>query len=352
MTVQDLKDNNLILFEAVAGSKSFGLDTPTSDTDIKGVFYLPKNIFFGMEYIPQVNNETNDIVYYELGRYMELLSKNNPNILELLASPKDCILYCHPVMEQLHLSDFLSKLCKDAFAGYAATQIKKATGLKKKIVNPVAKERKNLLDFCYILSGYTSIPLTDWLSERNLTQEQCGLVSIPHFKDMYAMFTDTRNVLGYKGIVKGIGSNQVLLSSVPKGETEAAHLYCNKEAYSLYCKDYKEYWDWIEKRNEERYNTNSLHGKNYDSKNMMHTIRLLQSAKQILTEGKLNIRVNNREELLNIKSGNLEYTDVMVIAEILLKDIEDASITTTLPEKPDLNHIQKLLVKMRQELYF
>ena len=40
----------------------------------------------------------------------------------------------------------------------------------------------------------------------------------------------------------------------------------------------------MEKRNEERYKTNQQHGKNYDSKNMMHTIRLLQSAEQILQQ--------------------------------------------------------------------
>ena len=125
MTIQDLHTHNLILFEVISGSKSFGLNTPTSDTDIKGVYYLHKAQFYGLHYIPQISNETNDEVYYELGRFVELLLKNNPNILEILASPADCILYKHPLMERLQLQDFLSKLCKDSFAGYAMTQIKK-----------------------------------------------------------------------------------------------------------------------------------------------------------------------------------------------------------------------------------
>jgi len=45
MTIQDLKFQNLILFEVISGSRSFGLNTPTSDTDIKGVYYLPKEKF-------------------------------------------------------------------------------------------------------------------------------------------------------------------------------------------------------------------------------------------------------------------------------------------------------------------
>ena len=126
---------------------------------------MPKEQFFGLEYLPQISNETNDEVYYEIGRFVELLLKNNPNIIEILATPQDCILYKHPLMEQLKLEDFLSKLCKDSFAGYAMTQIKKARGLKKKIVNPIAKERKSLLDFCSILQGYDSVSLTKWLQE-------------------------------------------------------------------------------------------------------------------------------------------------------------------------------------------
>ena len=71
LTLEDLHTQNLILLEAVSGSRAYGLATPESDTDIKGVFYLPKSMFYGMEYIPQISNETNDIVYYELGRFIE-----------------------------------------------------------------------------------------------------------------------------------------------------------------------------------------------------------------------------------------------------------------------------------------
>lgn len=349
MTIEYLKEHSLILFEAISGSRSFGLDTPASDTDIKGVFYMPKDKFFGLEYVPQINNETNDIVYYEIGRFVELLLKNNPNILEILASPADCVLYRHPLMEQLKLEDFLSKLCKDTFAGYASTQIKKARGLKKKIVNPLPKERKTLLDFCYVLNGYNTVPLTEWLVENNRIQEKCGLINIPHSKGMYALFYN--DGLMYSGIMKKETSNEVSISSVSKGEQQVAYLYFNQDAYSSYCKDYREYWDWMEKRNEERYNTNREHGKDYDSKNMMHTIRLLQSALQILSTGSLNIRVTNREELLDIKAGKKEYDELLSMAENMLGDIEQLYHTSPLPEKPDLEKAGQLLVDIRSVLY-
>jgi len=351
LNIKDIKLNNLILFQAISGSRSFGLATENSDTDIKGVYYLPKEDFFGLNYIPQISNETNDITYYEIGRLVELLQKNNPNILEILASPEDCIQYKNPLMDLLKPEDFLSKLCKDTFAGYAISQIKKAKGLNKKILNPIDKKRKSILDFCYILQNNGSVPLKKWLSENGKTQEKCGLVNIDNTKGMFALFYDESGDLGYKGIIQNEEANQVSLSSIPKGEQSVAFMFCNLDAYSTYCKDYREYWKWVSERNEDRYNVNQNHGQNYDSKNMMHTIRLLQSCEQIFKTGSLNIRVENRDELLDIKAGNWSYNEVMQKAETLIKSIENYHSISKLPDFPDLGKTTKILVEIRETLY-
>ncbi|MBB4804933.1 putative nucleotidyltransferase [Chryseobacterium defluvii] len=362
MTIQNLKTQNLILFEAISGSRAFGLATENSDTDIRGVYYLPKETFYGLNHIPQISNETNDITYYEIGRFIELLQKNNPNILEVLASPEDCILQKHPLMDLLKPRDFLSKLCKDTFAGYAVSQIKKAKGLNKKILNPVEKERKSILDFCYILQDHGSVPLKKWLQEfpssgevskgqGGLPQEKCGLTSIDNTKGMYALFYDETGNLNYKGIISNEEANQVSVSSIPKEEKPLAYLFCNLDAYSTYCKDYREYWKWVSERNEDRYNVNQQHGQNYDSKNMMHTIRLLQSCEHIFKTGSLQIRVDNREELLDIKAGNWSYEAVMKKAEDLIRSIEHYHSVSTLPDHPNPEKTEKLLIKIREELY-
>ncbi|MFZ4927576.1 nucleotidyltransferase domain-containing protein [Chryseobacterium sp. Mn2064] len=357
MIIQDLKNKKLLLFEAISGSRAFGLATENSDTDIRGVYYLPKEDFFGLNYIPQISNETNDITYYEIGRFVELLQKNNPNILEILASPEDCIQYKHPLMDLLKTEDFLSKLCKDTFAGYAVSQIKKAKGLNKKILNPIDKERKSILDFCFILEGQNSIPLKKWLykflsgKRGGLSQKNCGLINIDHTKGMFALFYDESGTLGYKGIIQNEEANQVCVSSIPKDEKPIAYLFCNLDAYSVYCKDYREYWKWVAERNEDRYNVNQTHGQNYDSKNMMHTIRLLQSCEQIFKNNTLQIRVDNREELLDIKAGHQSYETVMKKAEGLIQSIEDLYSTSHLPEYPDVEKTTKTLIKIRETLY-
>ena len=351
MTIQDIKDKGLLLFECISGSRAYGLNTPQSDTDLKGVYYLPKEKFYGLEYIPQISNETNDEVYYELGRFVELLYKNNPNLLELLASPDDCVLYKHPLMDMLSIDMFLSRLCKDTFAGYALTQIRKARGYKKKVVNPMEKERRDVLDYCYIMNDFHSVPVKDWLNEKGYEQELCGLTSIPHAKGMYALYYDAENRHAYHGIAVKETANEVSLSSIPKGEQARAYLYWNMEAYSLYCKEYKEYWDWVEERNDNRYQTNLNHGKNYDSKNMMHTIRLLQVAEEILRDGKLNVKRSNREQLLDIKSGNMDYEDLLTMADHLMKSIETHYSTSSLPNFPNKDLAERVLVEMREELY-
>ena len=187
MTIQEIRDKELIIYECISGSKAYGLDVPTSDTDIKGVFLLPKASFYGLAYIPQIANETNDIVFYELKKMVGLLTKNNPNALELLLTPKDCVQYRHPLMDQLPIDLFLSKSSRHTFAGYAMSQVKRARGLNKKIVNPVPKERKSVLDFCYLAQDNGSVPVQRFLLEKNIHQENCGLAKVPNMKGIYLL---------------------------------------------------------------------------------------------------------------------------------------------------------------------
>ena len=136
LTIEQIKNKGWLIFEAVTGSKAYGLDTAKSDTDIRGVFVLPKELFYSLEYVPQVSNESNDIVYYELKRFMELLSKNNPNIIELINVPESCILFRHELMSKIKPELFLSKLCEQTFANYAYTQIKKSIWIRKEDIEP------------------------------------------------------------------------------------------------------------------------------------------------------------------------------------------------------------------------
>ncbi|GGH80832.1 hypothetical protein HNQ91_005397 [Filimonas zeae] len=351
MTIAEMKSRGLLLLECVSGSRAYGLATPQSDTDIKGVFYLPKEHFYGLGYIEQINNDTNDEVYYELGRFVSLLLKNNPNLLETLAAPDDCILYRHPVMQHLTADLFLSALCRETFGSYAVTQIKKARGLNKKMLNPQEKARKSVTDFCYILEGGGTLPLQQWLEACDKRQECCGLSAVTHARGMYALYYDVTGTKGYRGITTGEDANEVCLSSVPEEEAMLTYLFFNRDGYSIYCKEYREYWDWVDKRNELRFLGNQAHGGDYDAKNMMHTIRLLQMAVEIGATGKLQVRRNNREQLLAIKEGRYTYEALLKMAEALQEEMVQAYSNTVLQAMPDKARIEKIVVDMRTALY-
>jgi uncharacterized protein len=355
MTFEALEHRpDLVLLRCISGSKAYGTDTPQSDIDIKGVFILPEKDLFGLHYTEQVNDARNDIVFYEIKRFFQLLLKNNPNILELLATPADCVLYRHPSVERLNPSIFLSKLCLNTFAQYAFSQIKKARGLNKKIMNPMDGARKSPLAFCYVALGQKSMPLTTWLQLKGWQQTECGLVAVEHFKDLYALFHQSQAIdyEAFKGIISDESATQVSLSSVPKGIEPIAMMTFNKDAYSTYCKDYLAYHTWVRERNPTRYESNIANDKNYDAKNMMHVFRLLNTAEDIAREGIVRVRRPERDFLLRIRQAAFEYDDLVKMAEEKMALIQDLFETSPLPDRPDETLAEQLLIEVRETFYF
>lgn len=350
MTFEQLMcEPQYLLLKCISGSRAYNLALPTSDTDIKGVFVLPQKELYGLTYTEQVSNASNDEVFFEAGRFISLLCKNNPNILELLSTPENWVLYRHPLMQFIKPEDYLSKLCLDTFAGYAKTQIKKARGLNKKILRSFEKERKQVLDFCYVIKGNRTVPLDEWLKGNGFDQKDCGLVSLDHFRDAYLVFYQPGGQLN--GIVSSGIANDVLLSSVPKGDQPLAVMHFNKDAYSIYCREYKEYWQWVGERNEERYQNTMSHGKSYDSKNMMHTFRLLSMAEEIAKHRKVIVHREDRDLLLSIRRGEFEYEELLKRVEEKMGRIEELYAVADLPDMPDERAAERLLIRIREEFY-
>jgi len=351
--IQLTKQQECILLDCISGSHAYNLNIAGSDTDKKGIFILPQKDFFGFEFTDQVANETNDEVYFEIKRFLELLVKNNPNILELLNTPSQFVLKRHPLMDLIKPEDFLSKLCLDTFAGYAQTQIKKAKGLNKKINKPMDKSRKSVLDFCYVIYKNGSILLSQWLDENKFIQEDCGLVNVDHFRNTYLLYHQKQLNNGFwlKGIVSGINSDDVQLSSVPKDIEPLATMNFNKDGYSTYCKEFKEYTEWEEKRNQSRYENTLFHGKNYDAKNMMHTFRLLAMAEEIALYQEIKVFRSDRDFLLRIRHGEFEFDYLMEMVHEKMELIKMLYQKSTLPESPDISLAEAILIQIREEFY-
>lgn len=345
------------------GSHAYGTNIPTSDVDLRGIFIQPLEDIMEYGYVEQVADKTNDIVFYELKRFFDLLDKNNPNILELLAAPEDCVIYKDPLYDiiQSHTKEFITKKCRYTFAGYAIEQIKKARGYNKKINWEEAEmARRGVLDFCYILDDGMTIPLDKWLEKVNefedfegdtLKQEDIGLAKIDHAHDLYGMY-DLSEFDIPKGIVSKREANDVQLSSFPKEAEFLGYLTFNKDAYSTHCKRYNEYQTWLKERNVHRFKLNKEHGKNYDSKNMMHTFRLLKMALEI-AKGELNVRRPEEEieTLMKIRHGEYEYDDLIKEAEGMIESLDEAFDNSVLPDKVQKGLAGKIELQIRKLRY-
>jgi hypothetical protein len=386
ITYNYLKENGCILFECIVGSQAYATNIETSDIDKKFVYILPQDYILGTGYVEQLN-VTKDITGWELKRFLELMGSSNPTVLELLNTPEDCIITKHPLFQYLldHKADFITKGCKNSFAGYAVAQIKKAKGLNKKQNWEKDKmARKDVLDFVYVVEGQKSIPWKVWNEIKKYDEKFCGVVNIPNARDSYAVYfdTDANNCFneripedlrekaktwrieeglpmgfGYKGLVKtgegqNVGeSNQLRLSSIPKGETPICTISFNKDSYSTHCKDYVSYNEWLENRNESRYIQTTKKGQTVDTKNMMHCMRLIRMAKEIGRGEGIQVRRADREYLLSIRRGEVDLDSLIETAEAEIKEMDKIFEESDLPKSIDPELVNNLLIKIRREFY-
>lgn len=83
-------------------------------------------------------------------------------------------------------------------------------------------------------------------------------------------------------------------------------------------------------------------------KHVMHLIRLLISGVTVLREGYVPVRVEeHREKLLSIKRGEIPFEKIEQWRLSLHKEFDAALENTTLPERPDYEQANELLIRAR-----
>ncbi len=419
-TFETITKDGRLLYEYVRGSHLYGLNNEDSDVDTSGLFIAPKEAVIGLgnDYQDQVSDERNDTTWYEIGKFCNMLLKSNPTVLEALFVPEDKIIttpsdIVRPLFE--NRDQFITKECFKPFVSYAIEQIHKARGLNKKIVNPVT-ERLTPFDFAYTFYNQGSTKISNWLANRGLNKDFCGLVHIPNMHDTYGVYYDwgahihhylikyedmetalfganmfgliffgwfgygrvSDDVMKFSKFVKDFyglktkkdlkewyDKNQEVIhyrgmclesstdmrgSSVSKGEKPLCWMVYNESGFKDHCKKYKEYKDWEKFRNPKRYESNL--NKNYDSKNMMHCMRLMHMGKEI-AEGRgiiLN-RTEDREYLMNIRNHKFEYDELMAKIDADKEALDKAIANSTIRETIDVDFVNDLLIEMRKKAY-
>jgi len=93
------------------------------------------------------------------------------------------------------------------------------------------------------------------------------------------------------------------------------------------------------------------HGKNYDSKNIMHVFRLLKMAEEIARFEKVNVRRPEREYLLRIRAGEFDYEDLVIQAEEKIKLVDELFKTSDLLDEPNIIKVETMLIDIRERFY-
>ena len=412
-TFQTITDDKRLLYHYIRGSWCHGIGVEgKSDIDYGGLFMAPKEklIDLGFNYQGQIADEKNDEVWYELKKFMQLLIKSNPTILEALFVDDKFVKFEHPIITELkkNRNIFLTKKCFPSFFSYAKSQIEKAKGLNKMINWDKNKvQRRGILDFTYTFYNQGSTKIQNWLEYRGLNQKYCGLVNIPNMKDIYGVYYDWGNFFLHEKItldmLQEIMSNDVLntnssdshmvsfilnfynlwtddmrvddsfvllkdwfekqkpigysgmvgensqslrLSSVSKGEKPICYISYNKDGYIKHCIDYRNYQDWIKHRNPIRYESNL--NKSYDAKNMCECFRLMHCGIEI-AEGKGYIVDRggiDADFLLDVKNHKFEYSFLMSKLKDNEEKMKEAINNSNILEDIDPNYVNRLYLNM------
>lgn len=121
-----------IILEAITGSRAYGLNHANSDTDKMGIFIAPTVDVAGLDW--NSNKESwsdagptgDDNTYHEIGKYVKLLLKSNPTLIELLFMEKyEILTWEGEGLIDIRDSFLYTDGIRNAYYGYAVSQHKR-----------------------------------------------------------------------------------------------------------------------------------------------------------------------------------------------------------------------------------
>lgn len=346
---QKLAEEHLI-FMCMSGSHAYGMNTEHSDEDRRAVFIAPPEYVLGcMKNIEQVEVPGEDTVIYELAKFVKLTADCNPNLIELLFTGEENILYIHPAFEEIrkHRHLFLSKKAKFTFSGYAMSQMKRIRGHHRWIQNPQFEEPPKLLDFAQTIhaTGQMGVGLDCYHDERIFLVK----VNATTFRIYHSAKFDKAPVSEDGMNVQFVDIKEGELNSVILDATFLGTLIVQIDTFKAAHKKWKEYWKWKKNRNPVRAELEEKYG--FDCKHASHLIRLLKMAHEILRDGEVIVRRPDAEELLAIRNGSFDYDELVKTAEEMDAELEDLYEKSSLPNSSDKEAINDLYIRVVQEYW-
>ena len=360
MNIEELKNSGMIIYDIITGSHAYQTNIATSDIDHRGIFIYSPDDYDGLEEpIPQISDIKNDETYYSLKRYFELVKDANPNILEMLWSPPEFILFKNAIMDELikNRDIFISKKAFHTHAGYSFAQIKKCRGQNKMVNNPQLGIMPKKEDFCWvIMRGYegkfSGMPFRPVKFEK---AKEAGIVgnfseyhvsSLEHSSNIYRLYHYGKNS---KGVFRG--DDMLVCESIPyddENDRYAGILIYNQHEFEKALIEHRKYVDWMEHRNSARWIDQEKGFLTYDAKNMLHCCRLLMSCESILNGNGPIVRFEGEklQYLKDIRAGKFEYEALMKFVEDKMKYLEELYKTSKIPHSVNHKEVDDLYRKL------
>lgn len=135
-------------YMTIMGSQAYGVSADDSDLDVYGFCLPPKDLVFphlageipgfgrqvqrfeqwSVHHIKDPNKEVEyDFVVYSIVKYFQLCMENNPNMIDSMFTPRNCVIHSTNISEMVRENRrmFLHKGCWHKFKGYAYAQMSK-----------------------------------------------------------------------------------------------------------------------------------------------------------------------------------------------------------------------------------
>ena len=310
-----LEDRTILL--TVHGSHAYGLNTPTSDLDVKGIAIPTLDYYTGfLKKFEQDTGFKSDVCVYDIKKFFQLATDCNPNIIELLYTDEEFILKKTPEGQQLidNRDLFLSKKAKFTFSGYAISQLKRIKTHKKWLLHPPdhkpTREEFGLMETSLLSADIVGAidSMIGWKAND------------PEEKE----FDEDR----VEGVKARFGANVMTM-------------YRKERAYHNAMMNFHQYENWKNNRNPARAELEAKYG--YDCKHAMHLVRLLRMCREILEgKGVIVIRSKDRDELLAIRNGAWNYDFLLEWADSMDKEMDSLYETSKLQKEPNRKALDKL----------
>lgn len=170
----------------ITGSVAYGTETPDSDLDYFGVVVPPMERTLGPREWTHWEGEIRpglDTKFMDLRKFVRLAVAGNPNVVELLFLPPECVVRLSPVVEGLWeaRNAFLSVHVYRRFIGYARGQFDKMTAgavqgymghKRKEIVQAMGYDTKDASHLARLLFKARELAVLGTLTPRLLGLER------------------------------------------------------------------------------------------------------------------------------------------------------------------------------------